>query len=66
MRQRWFQWSARAIARWAFIVAGTAFSATVVNITLQAAQDTDTPPTSLEAALPANATGEQIFRLVSV
>jgi mono/diheme cytochrome c family protein len=62
MRQRWFQWSARAIARWAFIVAGTAFSATVVNITLQAAQDTDTPPTSLEAALPANATGEQIFR----
>ena len=32
-------------------------------ISLHAAQDATTPPTSLENALPANATGADIFRL---
>jgi mono/diheme cytochrome c family protein len=35
----------------------------VGHATLRASQDTTTPPTSLEQALPADASGEQIYRL---
>jgi len=35
-------------------------------VSLHAAQDATTPPTSLENALPANATGEDIFRMTCV
>jgi mono/diheme cytochrome c family protein len=50
------------VVRCAFVVATACLAGSLVSISLQAAQDSETPPTSLEKALPADATGERIFR----
>ncbi len=45
------------------VVAALLYLTAALSVALHAAQDASTPPTSLANALPAHATGEQIYRL---
>lgn len=51
--------------RWtpALWMAAVLYASAITGVSLHAGQDVTTPPTSLANALPANATGEEIFRL---
>jgi len=46
----------------AVVLASVVYVGAAGAVSLRAAQDATTPPTSLSAALPANATGEYIFQ----
>ena len=54
--------SATSVIRAALVCAPVLVIGWLITAPLSAAQDPVTPPTSLESALPANASGEQIFR----